>query len=406
MRQHRSDGAGHHTEIDVLDFFCGCGGASLGFRDARTGRTKYRLIGGVDLDPHALATYARNLGVPALSVDINSLSNRSAILRMMNGTRRDPRNPLVLIGCAPCQGFSSHTKMDGDDDPRRTLIERFAQIATELKPDAILIENVPELFADRNWPHFKTARDRLRKSGYNVRARIYNFAEFGLPQERFRAVVMALKKPFEMPVPFLAPEGFRTVRETISHLPPLNAGECDPHDPMHVTSRHRKSTIELLSKVPKDGGNRPPGVGPKCLDRARGAFGGYTDVYGRLAWNRPALTITARCRTPSCGRYAHPEQDRGLSVREAALLQGFPPDFYIEGPFDDKFKQIGNAVPPSIAKLLAEHMYNQLLTEESRQNKERDGTDVVSSIGPGFSILINGIKRRRDRIAQTGTYGD
>ena len=143
------------------------------------------------------------------------------------------------------------------------------------------------------------------------------------------------------------------------------------------------------------------------MDRARGAFGGYTDVYGRLAWDRPALTITARCRTPSCGRYAHPEQDRGLSVREAALLQGFPADFYIEGPFDDKFKQIGNAVPPTIAEVLAEHMYNQLLTEEYRpQEKEKDDADVVSSIGPGFSILINGIKRRRDRIAQTGTYGD
>jgi DNA (cytosine-5)-methyltransferase 1 len=112
------------------------------------------------------------------------------------------------------------------------------------------------------------------------------------------------------------------------------------------------------------------------------------------------LTITARCRTPSCGRYAHPEQDRGLSVREAALLQGFPAGFYIEGPFDDKFKQIGNAVPPLIAKLLAEHICNQLLTEERMpQIKEIDDADVVSSIGPGFSILINGIKRRRQHIA-------
>jgi hypothetical protein len=116
---------------------------------------------------------------------------------------------------------------------------------------------------------------------------------------------------------------------------------------MHETSRHRQSTLEILRRVPRDGGSRPAGVGPACLDRTKGVHGGYTDVYGRLAWSGPAPTITARCRTPSCGRFTHPEQDRGLTAREAALLQTFPSDWQFSGPFDDRYKQIGNAVPPA-----------------------------------------------------------
>jgi DNA (cytosine-5)-methyltransferase 1 len=216
---------------------------------------------------------------------------------------------------------------------------------------------------------------------------------------------MALKGQFEMPQPFLGPREFRTVRETIGHLPILKPGERNPSDPMHITSAHRKATIDLLSKVPKDGGNRPPGVGPKCLDKARGKFGGYTDVYGRLAWRKPALTITARCRTPSCGRFAHPEQNRGLSVREAALLQGFPPDYRFEGPFDDKFKQIGNAVPPIIAKYIAEHMFAEFSRMQENNHITVDlSCDIKESIGHGFSILINGIKKRRDDAQRTLCY--
>lgn len=385
-------------EIDVLDLFCGCGGTSAGFKAATLGGAKFRLIGGIDIDDHALKTYEKNLGAPALRFDLRKVSQDESLCRqMMSSTFRNPANPLFLVGCAPCQGFSSHTKMADAEDARRNLLPHFAKIVERLQPDAVLMENVPELLADRNWKYFKAAKKTLEAAGYVVRAKIYNFAEFGLPQERFRTVVIALKGQFEMPRPFLNPREFRTVREAIGHLPALRPGEKNSTDPMHITSSHRQSTIDLLSKVPKDGGNRPPGVGPKCLDNARGKFGGYTDVYGRLAWKRAALTITARCRTPSCGRFAHPEQNRGLSVREAALLQGFPDDYHFEGPFDDKFKQIGNAVPPVIAKLVAEHMFAEFCRIRENNHITVDfSSDVQASIGHGFSVLINGIKKRRD----------
>jgi DNA (cytosine-5)-methyltransferase 1 len=394
------------SDIDVLDLFCGCGGTSAGFLAAQIRGAKFRLIGGVDIDGHALNTYSANLNAPALRFDLRKVSeSKDSCNRMMSMTLREPRNPLFLVGCAPCQGFSSHTKMADGEDLRRNLLPHFAKIVGLLKPDAILMENVPELLADRNWKYFRAAKTTLEEAGYFVRARIYNFAEFGLPQERFRTVVMALKGQFEMPQPFLEAREFRTVRETIGHLPTLKPGEKQPSDPMHITSAHRRSTIDLLSKVPKDGGNRPRGVGPKCLDKARGNFGGYTDVYGRLAWAKPALTITARCRTPSCGRFAHPEQNRGLSVREAALLQGFPSNYRFEGPFDDKFKQIGNAVPPLVARHIAEHMFAEFSRIQKNNHITVDLTaDIKASIGHGFSILINGIKKRRDDAQRTHSY--
>jgi DNA (cytosine-5)-methyltransferase 1 len=236
----------------------------------------------------------------------------------------------------------------------------------------------------------------LEKSGYEVKSRIYNFAGFGLPQERFRAVMLAMKVPFQMPDPPLTPDQFVTVRQAIGHLPPLQPGAASPTDPMHRTSSHRPSTIEILKQIPLDGGNRPIGVGPACLDRAREEHGGYTDVYGRLAWDRPSVTITARCRTPSCGRFAHPKQHRGLSIREAALLQGFPPDFVFEGGFDDKYKQIGNAVPPLVAHHFAEHLI-RLLSGQRPVLGTSDHDLVEVPIGPGFAVTINGIKRRRTK---------
>jgi DNA (cytosine-5)-methyltransferase 1 len=393
------------VEIDVLDLFCGCGGASLGFQMASKTATRYRyrVIGGIDIDRYALATYARNLSAPALNVDLSKV-RKTDLPAVLEKTARTPGNPLFLIGCAPCQAFSSHTKTKQDTRERRNLLPKLADIASVLLPEAILIENVPELLADRNWRFFLKARTKLEKSGYVVRARIFNLAEFGLPQERFRAVIMAFKAPFQLPEGLLSPSEFRTVRQTISHLPPLRPGGENHGDPMHITSNHRPSTVAILKQVPKNGGNRPIGVGPKCLDKARGRFGGYTDVYGRLAWDRPALTITARCRTPSCGRFAHPEQNRGLSIREAALLQGFPETFMCEGPFDDKFKQIGNAVPPLAAKYFAEHMLQEYLRIQcSRPAQMNCNGDITEPIGPGFSILINGIKKRRATIGDA-TY--
>lgn len=372
----------------LIDLFAGCGGASAGFLRAPDIEHVYA----ADNDRWAVGTYTRNLGVAPDLADLGALAKgRNAAAWAHELSRTCERR--ILIGCAPCQGFSSHVKMKGDRHARNPLLGAFAELAARLEPEAIFIENVPDLFAERNWESFAHLRSRLEAAGYGVRARIVNFAEFGVPQERFRAVVLARREETPtFPAPYRQPAAFSTVREWIGDLPKVENGQTDPTDPMHRASAHRAGTIEVLQQVPPDGGSRPAGVGPRCLDAARGTFGGYTDVYGRLWWDQPAPTITARCRTPSCGRFAHPEQHRGLTAREAACLQTFPRDWYFEGPFDDRYKQIGNAVPPLAAEAFARHILGGWAAVPDEAGYLEIGDEPV---GSSFSVLIPGIRRRR-----------
>ena len=388
------------VRFGVVDFFSGCGGTSTGFSLASVPGADVEVVAGVDIDANACATFESMHDRPAHCLDVRDLLDEPHRLQaLVKGWALGRFDQVILVGCSPCQGFAAHRKAANGDDPRRHLFTAFTDIARQLDPDAIFMENVPDLFSKKHWPYYSSGRKVLEKAGYTVRSRIYNFAGFGLPQERFRAVMLAMKASLQMPEARLGPSDFSTVREAIGHLSPLEAGQVCPTDPMHRTSNHRRSTVEILRRVPMNGGNRPVGVGPECLDRAREKHGGYTDVYGRLAWDRPSVTVTARCRTPSCGRFAHPEQHRGLSIREAALLQGFPAGFMFEGNFDDKFKQIGNAVPPLVAKHFAEHIVRQLMGLKPTLQTSCE-TDVIAPVGPGFAVTINGIKRRREKESQ------
>lgn len=379
-------------EVQVIDFFSGCGGMSYGFHTAESVNVKYNVLGGLDIDQHANATYERMLQRPALMDDIRRLTDRDVLQDALVKWGYDPTKPLILIGCAPCQGFSSHRKKDRREDERNELLAAFGAIVLALEPELVVMENVPEMLQKKHWKHFEAFSSQVEKQGYLTRARLHNLASFGVPQERYRALVLAsrVSHRVEMPQPTHAPSQFVSVRDAIERLPPLSAGEECTYDPMHKTSKHRRETVELLKLIPHDGGSRkslPDGVGPKCHTRVDG----FRDVYGRLWWDRPAVAITARCRTPSCGRFVHPTQDRGLSVREAGLLQGFPADFYFEGPFDDKFKQIGNAVAPTFARALAEHIDQAWVGEAAPTSLEGD---VRAPIEKSISSALAGMKRR------------
>jgi DNA (cytosine-5)-methyltransferase 1 len=385
-------------KIGVVDFFCGSGGVSAGLKKVK-GDAEFHIIEGIDIDAHCARTFENMIGAPCREIDITRLArDRKFLTERVASWRLDRFEHVLLVGCSPCQGFSAHRKSIDGPDQRRNLFYAFCRVAALVKPDAVLLENVPDLFSADHWRHFVEGRRELRRSGLHIKSGIYNLAGFGLPQERFRAVMMAFRNDFELPHAPLRAGQYRTVRDAIGHLPPLRSGEKDLSDPMHVASNHRESTLEILRRIPKNGGNRPIGVGPACLDRTRKAHGGYTDVYGRLAWDRPSVTITARCRTPSCGRFAHPDQDRGLTTREAALLQGFPPNYIFSGPFDDGFKQVGNAVSPLVAKKLGEFISARLMG--SSLKRFYDGVppiDVDGPVGPGFAVTINGIKRKSER---------
>ena len=324
--------------VDVIDMFSGCGGMSAGFHAFNgTVHGAYRLAAAVDIDETANRTYKANYGLTPMPVDIAEVARGRKLFGEIQRTRR-PNAPLVLIGCAPCQGFSSHRHETGVRDRRNSLFGDFARIAARLRPDAVVVENVPELLTERYWPFLVEARSRLEQSGYYVHLTVHNMAEFGLPQERFRALMVAMPKPFRAPKGFLNRDQFRTVRHAIGDLPRVKAGDHHPSDEMHYSAGHKSSTIKTIKAVPKDGGSRPDHVGPECLRRAAKKNGRavYEDVYGRLFWDRPAITITAYARNPASGRYIHPQQDRGLTVREAALLQGFPCDYWFAGSLDQR----------------------------------------------------------------------
>ena len=386
----RSAEEGH---IDVIDMFSGCGGMSAGFLAANSILPAYRLALAVDVDQVANRTYATNLGISPVNSDVAAVTaKRVAVDSLLANSRRRKGHPLVLIGCAPCQGFSSHRNSRGRGDPRNSLFASFFRAASFLRPDIIVAENVPELLTARYWHLVARARTMLENSGYCVHLTIHNMAAFGLPQERFRAVLLAMKRPFRALHGFLDRSEFRTVRDAIGELPPISAGERHATDSMHYTARHSESTLHTIKQVPRDGGNRPPNVGPKCLIRARErqGRGAYDDVYGRLAWDKPSITITAYARNPASGRFVHPRQHRGLSIREAAILQGFPGDYWFAGSLDDSFRQIGNAVPPRFSSYLAIHMLGEFLAPEPPNRME---PGILEPVGSSFSRIIAAIKR-------------
>ena len=360
---------------------------SAGFEFIGRKFRSYRLAGAVDLDPSACATYAQNLPLHPLLADLaKETSTPAKLKRLAEAFDLREGSPLVLIGGPPCQGFSAHRKKNypGTDD-RNALVTAFTRVVSFLRPDFVLFENVPEVLSKQHWHYFQQMQRSLASKGYQVRAQIHNLAGFAVPQERFRAVIIAARKPFEMPVPYLAPQDFRTVRDVIGSLPRVRPGEhCS--DPMHFCTRHKSSTIETIRRVPKNGGRRPAGIGPRCLDKVDG----FRDVYGRMYWDRPANTITAYARNPASGRYVHPEQNRGLTIREAALLQGFPRDWIFEGPFDHKFLQIGNAVSPVFATYVAAHVLGEILSTSTIGAEDDRLGDVFVPTSNSFSSGIAG----------------
>ena len=377
--------------IDVVDMFSGCGGMSAGFRALNGLVPAFRFAGAIDIDHISNRSYEANLGITPLTGDISKLAAHDQLPREAIPRRRG-RAPLVLIGCAPCQGFSSYRNRKGVKDRRNPLFMDFANIASRLLPTAVVVENVPELLTDRHWRLIQNARTLLERRGYYVHLSVHNMAEFGLPQERFRALLVAMRRPFRLPARgFLEREQFKTVRDAIAHLPRVGAGERHEIDEMHYSAGHQESTLRTIRAVPKNGGNRPPHVGPECLRRAAARNGRavYEDVYGRLYWDRPAITITAYARNPASGRFIHPEQDRGLTVREAALLQGFPRGYWFGGSLDDKFRQIGNAVPPIFSAYIACFILDALL---DRQRGGHFSPGIISPVGPSFSRLIAALK--------------
>lgn len=342
MGRRKADKEKKHT---LIDLFCGCGGASLGFI-----RKGFKIVAALDKDPKVVETYHRNIGIQPLVGDIENVRGRE-ILKVAGLKKGEPT---VLIGCPPCQGFTSHIGRAGKRDKRNGLVEVYAQRVGEILPLFMVFENVPGILRDHGKKHFELFLERLDDLGYTAVWDVLQAADYGVPQLRKRVVVIAGRdKSLRLRLPEPTHRGhWRTVRDAIADLPSLRAGECHPAVPNHIAPNHSPRILKLIRHIPKDGGGRfdlPRHLWLKCHLK----HDGHRDVYGRMRWDAPAPTLTYGCTNPSRGRFIHPEQDRSITPREAARLQSFPDGFIFYSTPTHAATHIGNAFPVLLAQKIA-----------------------------------------------------
>jgi len=330
-------------QIAAIDLFCGAGGVSHGFKKAGM---DVRL--GIDNDPSFQETYRKNNNAEYLCGDIRWIT-----ADMIIEEAKIKRNQkLVISSCAPCQPFSlQNNKIKKEFDLRKDLGFELIRLLQEFKkktivPNAIFMENVPEFEKSPIWHAIDL---ELHKLGYSIVSGVVNFAAYGIPQnrKRFLAIARLGYDHFTFPEETHGPgkRPYVTVSEAFAGLRRINAGDECATIPNHKTRALSAINLKRISIVPKNGGSRAAFPDELILDCHK-SFNGHTDVYGRMSSDQPSPTITTRCISITNGRFGHPHEDRGISLREAARLQTFPDNFIFYGEnLEKNCKMIGNAVP-------------------------------------------------------------
>lgn len=344
----------------VIDLFSGAGGMSLGFADPRF-CGGYEIILSIDNDSAAIATHEKNFSGQAVCGTIEEWLIENEV----------PKAD-VVIGGPPCQGFSLlNKKRDGDQ--RRALWEPYIEIAHLSTAKIFVMENVAELFRS---PELDDIRKKAYGYGFSTDACIVNAADYGAPQTRKRTIVLGWRREAQTsefpPLTTHAEPGsnrnlrpWRTVKDAIGDLPPPTRTEIEGKSPLdiHIKRNPTAKSVKRYKAVPP-GGNRfdlqknAPEITPQCWIKKTT---GGTDLFGRLWWDRPSVTIRTEFFKPEKGRYLHPDQDRPITHREAARLMGFPDDFRFVGTKVEIARQIGNAVPPPLAGSLGQLVLEMLM---------------------------------------------
>ena len=338
-------------EPRAYDFFCGIGGVTRGLSEAG-----WKVVAGVDKDERCRRTYEHNNpNVEFIRQDIGKIK---LVDLGMSGPLPE-NNDVLFVACAPCQAFSCHRKWGGIADGEGVLLHHFGRLVREALPDYILVENVPGIAKVKGFSTLRRFRKTLRELDYHQAEAIVDAKRFGVPQNRRRLVLLASRRgPVSLPAPSHGKglEPFCTVRQAIGHFPPISAGQEHESVTNHVASRVSEINLRRLCATPVDGGDRLAWPRHLWLTCHKGEHVGHTDVYGRMFWDRPSPAITGKCVSLSNGRYGHPEQNRAISLREAAALQTFPDGYDFFGTKTNIAKQIGNAVPVRMAEKIGRHV--------------------------------------------------
>ena len=352
------------ADIAVIDLFCGIGGLSHGFV-----LEDFNVVSGYDNDESCRYAFEKNNDAKFHNVDIVELTGKQLKKEFGSSFK-------ILVGCAPCQPFSSYSFRVKEKEPKKVnMLYSFARLVEETNPDIVSMENVPQLMNFDKSSVFQDFYDKLRSLGYEISYEVVYCPDYGIPQKRKRLVLLASKLgKIKLVAKTHTPKDYVTVREAISDLPKIRAGETDTKDLLHRARNLSDLNLKRLKHTKEGGGWKdwPKELILKCFLKKSGRT--YGSVYGRMKWNAPAPTMTTHCTGIGNGRFGHPEQNRAISLREAARFQTFP-DNYIFFKSVEEYRpsvicrQIGNAVPPKLGQIIARSIKEHLNEYELWQNQ-------------------------------------
>lgn len=343
-------------QISAIDVFCGIGGLSFGLKKAGI-----PVLAGVDLDESCRYAYEQNVQADFVLQDISQIHGDEINKRYW----ADSIQVKILAGCAPCQPFSPHSNKVKNRKQTKgwRLISEFMRLVMETSPDIVTMENVPNLV---NQEIFKDFVVFLERSSYFVTYSNVYCPDYGIPQKRRRLVLLASKYGEISLIPRThSEEGYVTLRQAIGHFPPVEAGEVCESDPLHRTTKLSDMNLRRI-KASKPNGtwlDWNEDLQLTCHKKITGKT--YKAVYGRMAWDEPSSTITTQFYNYGTGRFGHPEQNRALTLREAAILQTFPENYRFYESADKIFIKrlgiyIGNAVPVELGVVIGKSILNHL----------------------------------------------
>ena len=344
-------------DFAVVDLFCGVGGLTHGFVNEG-----FHVTAGIDFDKSCEYAFATNNNSKFLHKDIANMTSADLSALYPKDKKK------ILVGCAPCQPFSRINKKDASLDNKWKLLYAFGKLAHEVRPEIISMENVPQLAKFNGGKVLNDFIETLQKLGYLVKTHIVEAANYGVPQKRRRLILLAsLLGPIELIKPTHDSNNYITVKDAIHHLPKIADGEILQNDTLHRSRKLNDISKERIIATPIGGTWRdwPENLILPCHKKETGKE--FGSVYGRMIWDKPAPTLTTYCTGLSNGRYGHPEQQRAISAREAAILQSFPESYQFidpKTPFSmaNVSRHIGNAVPVKLGSAIARSIANHLKT--------------------------------------------
>lgn len=353
---------GRLPRIEVVDLFCGIGGLSYGMKSRG-----FQVLAGYDLDWTCQFAYETNNQAEFVYEDIRQVTADEIL------SRYSKRAIKVLAGCAPCQPFSSYAFKNKEKDQNKyDLLYEFGRLVHGVRPDIVTMENVPAITAFKLKPVLGDFVNTLEQLGYRVAYQVVYCPDYGVPQTRKRLVLLASRLGNITLLPHTHDkEHYVTVRDAIGDLEVLKAGESSKTDPLHRCAALGELNMKRMLATPYGGSWKdwPEDLLLECHKKDGGkSFG---SVYGRMRWEKPSPTMTTQCTGIGNGRFGHPDQDRAISVREAALLQTFPMTFQFfenesEVSITKASRYIGNAVPPRLGEVIADSIIEHLKTTDSK----------------------------------------